>query len=355
MLLTLAEPVAATANPVGSTPAPPPASTLLQLLFGKHISYSLSAVARLGVADYMGADWILVDELANKVTAHCPSLYRVMRALAGLGVFEETSGKCFRLTSVGELLKTEAPGSMRYFAIQLGDPWSTASWEHFPQTLRTGQDSVSLTYGKNVFDFFAEQPDQAETFHRSMTGLSAGMTDAIVSAYDFSCICRLADVGGGHGMLLASVLDRYPAMQGVVFDLPEVVSGALSQPHCRRSAYRMQVESGSFFERVPAGCDAYMMKFILHDWSDDHCRKILSCIRQQLPADGRVLICEQVVSNDSAISPAKLLDLEMLAMTVGGRERTVNEFATLLTSVGLRLTRVFPTASLVCILEARLR
>jgi hypothetical protein len=153
--------------------------------------------------------------------------------------------------------------------------------------------------------------------------------------------------------LLSAILGHYPRITGVVYDLPEVVAGGLEQEHVSAGRGRLQFESGSFFERVPGGCDAYMMKFILHDWSDDHCKKILHRIREQLPPHGRVLVIEQIVNADAELSFAKLLDLEMLALTVGGRERTQAEFQDLFSSAGLGLVRVFATGSPMCILEAR--
>jgi O-methyltransferase domain len=340
---------------VGTEPkTEPPSAALLQLLFGKHTTYSLSAIARLGVPDHMYEAPVSIEELAAKTGAHSPSLYRVMRTLASLGVFEELSGKRFKLTPVGELLKTHAPGSLRYFAIQLGDRWSTRAWEYFTDTVRTGEDGVSKAFGKNVFELFAEEPEAAETFNRSMTNLSAAMVEPIVNAYDFSSIKRLADVGGGRGMLLASVLTRYPHMRGVVYDLTEVVAGALQEPHFSTCKERVELEAGSFFERVPSGCDAYMMKFILHDWSDDHCRQILNLIRKELPQNGRVLVCEQVVTAGPEPTPAKFTDIEMLALTIGGKERTEAEFWDLFASAGLRLVQVIQTESPLCVLEARL-
>ncbi len=333
--------------------APPPSAGLLQLLFSRHITYCVSALARLGVADHMNESPVDVEALAHKVAAQPAALYRVMRMLAGVGVFEETSNRKFRLTEMGALLRTDAPGSFRYLAIQFGDPWSTRCWERFTDTLKTGVDSVTLTFGKNVFELFAEEPEQAEHFNRSMTGLSAFLTEPILRAYDFSSIHRLADVGGGHGRLLAAVLNENPLMKGVVYDLPEVAAGAPGQPHLADCAGRIEFEAGSFFERAPSGCDAYMLKFILHDWSDEHCKTILRCIRQQLPPDGRVLVIDQVVNDDPAPSPVKLLDIEMLALTVGGRERTEAEFRGLFASAGLKLAKVFRTDSPVCILEAR--
>jgi hypothetical protein len=325
----------------------PPTAVLMQLLFGKQITYSLAAVARLGVADHMSRQFSSVDELAEKVAAHPPALFRVMRMLAGVGVFEEAPGQRFALKSVGELLKSKAPGSLRYPAIFFGDEWSTRAYQYIVDCVRTGGDGVTRAYGKHAFDFLAERPDQAETFHRAMSSFSAIDSEAILGAYDFSGIRRLADVGGGHGTLLAAILQRYPQMGGVLYDLPEVVEGA----NLTEYGGRVRVESGSFFERVPANCDAYLMKHIIHDWSDEHCRTILSLMRQQLPPQGRVLVCEMIVPADSSPAPAKLLDIEMLVMTVGGKERTVEEFGNLFTSAGLRLGRVVPTKSPICVIE----
>ncbi|HSU31556.1 MAG TPA: methyltransferase [Bryobacteraceae bacterium] len=338
----------ALATEPASLPAP---AVFLQLLLGKHITYSLSAIARMGVADHMDTAPVQIDELARKTGANPPSLYRVMRMLASVGVFEEVPEKSFRLTPVGQLLKTDAPGSLRYSAIQFGDQWSTRPWEHFTETVRTGENGVRKAYGKDIFELFVDLPEQAEVFNRSMTNISAAMVEPIASAYDFSSIDRLADVGGGHGMLLASILTRHPHMQGVLYDLPEVVASAGAKPHLAGCEARVRIESGSFFEHVPSGCDAYIMKFILHDWSDDHCRQILSATRKEFPTNGRILVCEQIVADGPGL--AKLVDIEMLAMTVGGKERTLAEFSDLFSSAGLRLTEVFRTESPLCILEAR--
>jgi O-methyltransferase domain len=214
-----------------ASPEIPPQAQLLQLMFGKHVTYSLSALAHLGVADHMSAAPVPVDELARRVGAHAPSLYRVMRALASVGVFDETSGRRFGLTPVGELLKTHAPGSLRYLATMWGDEWSTRGFENITHCVRTGGDGVTKAYGKHGFDLLAERPDQAENFHRAMTNFSATVSEAVIEAYDFTGIERMADVGGGHGMLLASILKRYPKMQGVLYDLPEVVAGAPGSSH----------------------------------------------------------------------------------------------------------------------------
>ena len=329
----------------------PPQRVMAQFLFGKQLTASLSALARLGVADHMGDDPVSAEVLAAKVGAHAPSLYRVMRMLASFGVFSQEPGGKFALTPLGALLRTDVPGSMRYMAMMLGDEPSMRAYVHMADCIRTGQDGITMAYGKPIFDLFAERPEQAETFQRAMSGGSAIAAQSILASYDFPGIERLADLGGGHGLLLASVLQKYPAMQGVLFDLPEVVAG-VPEDRLTSCGGRLRVEAGSFFDRVPQGCDAYMMKHIIHDWSDEHCRNILRLIRAELPPHGRLLVCEQVMPEEPGPAPAKMLDIEMLVMTVGGKERTPREFGELFASAGLKLGRIVTTPTPTCVIEA---
>jgi hypothetical protein len=324
------------------TELPPPA-IFMQLLFGKQITYALSGVARLAVADHMDRQGRPVEELAAKTGAHAPSLYRAMRMLASLGVFKESPNRHFALTPVGELLKTDAPVSLRYMAMMFGEEFSTRAYGHFTDCLRTGGDGVTEAYGKDIWQVLAEHPAQCEVFQKAMTANSSGTVPAIVEAYDFGGIKRIADVGGGHGLLLASILRANPALKGVLFDRPEVV-GSLPKTAFAGLEGRVAVEGGSFFDRVPDGCDAYIMKHIIHDWDDEHCRTILSLMRDKLPKNGRVLVCDMVVTDEPGPTPAKMLDIEMLVMTVGGKERTEAEFAELFASSGLKLNRIVPTA-----------
>ena len=309
-------------------PSPPPPLLMMQLLFGKQLTYSLSGVARLGIADHMSGEPQPVEAIAAKAGAHAPSLYRVMRMLAGFGVFKEGPQRHFALTPVGDLLKTGTPGSLRYMAMMFGEEFSTRAYEHIADCLRSGGDGVTEAYGKPIWEVLAERPEQCETFQRAMTNSTSVAADAIVEAYDFSAIQRLADVGGGHGLLLAAILRANPKLQGVLFDRPEVVAHVPKQQFTGCDG-RITTEAGSFFERVPDGCDAYLLKHIIHDWSDEHCRTILSLMRETLPKHGRVLVCEMVVSDEPGPTPAKLLDIEMLVMTVGGKERTPEEFSEL--------------------------
>ena len=330
---------------------PEPQALLGQLLFGKQIAYCLSGVARLGVADHMSAEPRNVDDLAARCGAHGPTLYRVMRALASVGVFREGDGKTFALTAPGMFLKSDTPGTMRYFATMFGDEWTTRAYEHFSECLRTGKDGVSQAYGKHVFDVLAENPGALETFQAAMTSSSSMSGKVIAKAYDFSGITRLADVGGGHGALLAAILRRYPDMQGVLFDREEIIAGVTDDGFTGCEG-RVTLEGGSFFETVPDGCDAYILKNIIHDWGDEPCRKILTLMRDKLPDDGRVLVCEMVVGEGPEPTPAKMLDIEMLVMTVGGKERTESEFGELFASSGLKLNRIVRTERPVCVIEA---
>ena len=330
----------------------PPQGVMMQLLFGKQLTASLAAIARLGVADHMGTEPVAVEDLAAKVGAHAPSLYRVMRMLAAFGVFREEQGKRFALTPIGKVLQTDTLGSMRYTAMMLGDDWAIKAYAHIGDSIRTGGDAFTAAFGKQVFDWFADHPEKAETFQRAMTNGSANAAQAILSAYDFSGIKRIADIGGGQGILLLSILKRYPGLEGVLFDLPEVVA-SLPADRIAASDGRLSAEAGSFFETVPEGCDAYMMKHILHDWSDEHCRTILRLVREQLPRDGRFLAFELVMTDEPGFSPAKMLDIEMLVMTVGGRERSREEFADLFASAGLKLERIVTTPGPICVIEGR--
>ncbi len=325
---------------------------LSQLLFGKQLFYCLSGVARLGVADHMDGEPKPVEEIAAAVGAHAPSLYRAMRALASVGVFrEEEEGRRFALTQAGMLLKSDATGTARYFATMFGDEWTTRAYERITDVLCTGEDGVTQAYGKDVFDVLADKPEQLAAFQAAMSSSSVLGGEAVAAAYDFSGIERLADVGGGHGGLLAAILARYPKMQGVLFDRPEVVAG-VTPGRFDGCEDRIAIEPGSFFERVPDGCDAYIMKHIIHDWGDEQCRTILKLMRERLPANGRVLVCDMVVSDEPGPTPAKLLDIEMLVVTVGGKERTEAEFRDLFASAGLKLNRIVPTARPICVIEA---
>jgi SAM-dependent methyltransferase len=332
----------------------------MNLLWGKAIATSISAMAKLGVADRMSAaEPITAGALAAAVSAHPESLYRVMRMLAGIGVFAEHEGQRFTLTPLSQCLRGDAPDTVRGVARFLTDEWHMRGYENILEAIRTGESGVQKAYGQNAFEAIAAQPEALANFQEGMSNYSAMEGALLDPLLDFSRFTRLADVGGGHGMLLAQILGRNPNLQGVLYDLPEVVEQARQ---VAAPAERMHFEAGSMFERVPAGCDAYIMKHIVHDWSDEASARVLRLMRDVLaesaPEHGRVFLAEMIVPPASSPGtpephPAKFLDVEMLAMTPGGKERTTEEFAALFRTAGLELVGVERTPGPICLIEAR--
>jgi hypothetical protein len=240
---------------------------------------------------------------------------------------------------------------MRNGAIFMGEEWHWRVWGDMLYSVETGKPAWGHVHGAEVFDYFAQNPRQAEIFNNAMTDMSAATAPVVVEAYDFSGIKRLTDIAGGHGYLLAQVLKINPEMKGVLFDMPSVINGAGALLEEEGVAERVEKVSGDFFSSVPEGADAYMMKHIIHDWDDERAIKILQNIRQMMADDGKVLIIETVVPEGNEPHYSKLLDLEMLA-SPGGIERTAAEYRDLLAAAGLRLTRIIPTRSPFSIVEA---
>jgi hypothetical protein len=328
----------------------------MHLIFNKMVVFGMHAIAKLNIADHVSDTPVPVEEVAMRTNTHAPSLYRVLRSLTVVGVFAEASPRHFVHTPVSSLLRSDHPHSLRDMAIMFVDEWQTRAFVRMEDVIRTGTNGVILAYGKQAFDLFREIPDQAANFHRAMTSFSRTTGEVIAETIDLSSFKQFADVGGGHGLVLGKFLARFPQMRGVLFDLPEVVAGAPGAGHLSPFEKRVSIEGGSFLDKVPAGCDAYGLKHILHDWDDASCQRILSQMRAELvkaaPQTGRVFIFEMVVPESPAPAPAKLLDIEMLVCTPGGKERTETEFRHLLADSGLKLTGIKPTKTPICIIEA---
>lgn len=331
---------------------PPPEQLLMQALLGKFVSKALSVVADLGVADHMQDQPTPVDVLAQGSGADAGALYRVLRALAAVGFFVEGPGKSFALLPVSRLLRSDHPGSMRAMARWLNERSAWEAWGQLEYSVRTGRPCFDEVHGAQIFDYFARHPASAQIFNEAMSGFTAMTGDAVAEAYDFSGLKRLVDVGGNLGSLLASVLARFPGVQGTLFDLPEVVKNAPAALERCPHRDRIEIVAGSFFDELPRGADAYIMKAVIHDWSDGHCVQILRKCREAMAEGGRVLIVEQIVTDRPESTMVKLVDLEMLAMTHGGRERSEEEFASLLAEAGFRLVRIVATQSPVAVIEA---
>jgi hypothetical protein len=325
---------------------------LMQLIIGRCVAQCISVAAHLGLADRMTNGPQASEELARACGAHAPSVYRLCRALANAGVFEEHAGKRFSLTPMGECLRTDVSGSMAGTAKMFGERWHAAAWNELLHSVHTGEPAFPKVYGEGPFEWFSTHREEAEIFNEAMTSFSSTTAAAVVAAYDFSSFTRLADIGGGHGFLLARILKANPKVQGVLVDLPQVVEGAKDLLAKNGVEQRCEIVGGDFFKTVPEGCDAYMMKHIIHDWGDEACTTLLRHCAQGLTPGGRVLVLEQVVPLRGVPSMAKIVDIEMLVMTQGGYERTEAEFAELFSHAGLRLSRVVPTESPVTLLEA---
>src|SRR5215207_1269111 len=336
----------------GATPqGAPPEAALMQLILGSLASQAVYVAAKLSVADLLADGPRTADELAEATGAHAPSLYRVMRALASCGVFAERADGRFELTPAAEPLRSDARNSLRDSAVFMGEEWHWRVWGHTLHSVMTGGPAWEHTHGAEVFPYFAANPGPAAVFDRAMTSMSHAAAEAVVEAYDFSGVEKVVDVAGGHGRLLTGILRSSPKTRGVLFDLPHVIKGAHSVLEKQGVNGRVELVTGDFFESVPEGADAYVMKHIIHDWDDERALSILKNIARAMRADGRVLLVEMVVAPGNEPHPGKILDLEML-VSPGGKERTEAEYAALFRRAGLRLARVVPTKSPFSVIEA---
>lgn len=333
-----------------SPQAMPPSAQLLEMIFGFMLSRSIAVAAQFKIADLLKDSPKTSDEMAQVIGAHPRSLYRLLRALAGAGIFAEAADGRFSLTPLGELLRSDAAESLRGFAATLADEVNFAVWADLPYSIQKGAPVVPHKFGMPWFEWLGQHPIKAGEFHDAMTSLSAGAVAAVIKAYDFSGINKLVDVGGGHGLLLGSVLSKYQNMKGILYDAPGVVTGAQEVLEAHGVADRCEAVGGDFLESVPAGGDAYIMKHIIHDWSDEECVTILNHCRAGMAPRGKILIVEMVIPERNVPAVSKFLDLQMLVFLTGC-ERTEAEYRELLDVAGFELTRIVPTPSAYSVIE----
>lgn len=317
--------------------------TLLNFLTAKWVAPALGAVAQLGVADQLTDGPRPVAEVAAACDADPVALRRVLRALASVGVFAEDESGRFGLTPVASLLRTDVPGSMRWATVAATmDPM----WRPYGQILhsvRTGRPAFLETYGVPPWEYFATHPEEAALFQQAAIGFYRQSVPAIVSAYDWTRFGTLADIGGGTGVLLSAILDAAPTLHGVLFELPSVVASV--------STDRFETVAGDFFEAVPSGLDAYLVKSCLHAFGDDDALRLLGTLRAAMKPDAVLLVVEAVLPPGNTPHYGKLSDIELLTLA-GGAERTAGEWATLLSAGGFRIARTVPAGPVVSIMEA---
>jgi SAM-dependent methyltransferase len=334
-----------------TSPATPPFATLLQMLLGRWVSWAISTAAKLSIADHLEAGPKTTQQLAGELGVHEMALYRLMRALASVGVFHEGDGRLFSQTPASDVLRSNAKPSLRNMAMLLGDRWHSSAWGELAWTVESGLPGTQKIFGMNLFEYLSQHPEEAVNFNNAMADLSGRDGPAVVASYDFSRFERIVEVGGGSGALLAAILQSAPKLRGVLLDLPYVIEQASKAPMLASYAARCEFAGGSFFDAVPAGADAYILKHVIHDWDDERAAQILANCRKAIRPGGKLLVVERVVGPPNQPDPAKLMDLEMMVLP-GGLERSEPEWRSLLAASGFRLDRIITMPAPQSILEA---
>jgi hypothetical protein len=318
---------------------------LFEMATAYYVSNALYAAARLGIADRLGAATRSCAGVAAEVGADPDALLRLLRFLAAAGVVDERDRESFSLTPLGEGLRRDAEHSLADVVLQFASPWQQRSWTALEQSVRTGTPAFQATFETDVFSYLAGHPAEAALFNRAMSFFAGSTSAAVVEGYDFSRFRTVADVGGGRGALLAQLLRSTDGLRGILFDLPDVVAGVERTLAEEGLSERCRVVAGDFFQSVPSGADAYVLKSVIHDWDDGRSRTILSNCRLAMPGDGVLLLVESVQPDSvDATTGGRIVagsDLNMLVHT-GGRERTETEYRALLAESGLTLTRSIP-------------
>lgn len=320
-------------------------SRMRQAIAGFRLSQMISVASKLRLADLLSKGPLGVPELAQLTRSNEDSLYRLLRALAGSGIFAEMGDRKFGLTPEANYLRTGVEGSLRALAEVTGAPWMWQSWGGLAHSVRTGETAFDRLYGKDTWTYFAEDPEASSLFNEFMEEISLADARAVVNAFDFGKK-RIVDVAGGQGALLTTILERYPDAHGVLFNLPHVIDAIEHEPKTR-----LELVRGSFFETIPPGGDLYVLKNILHDWEDSQALEILTQCRKAMSGAARLLIIENLVYGLNQPCSGKIGDIGMMVRN-GGRNRTKTEFEELLFASGFELLQIMPTHDGPDLLEA---
>lgn len=329
---------------------PRPKPSCKQMTNGYWATQIIYVAAKLGIADLLSSGPLGIQALAESTETHAPSLYRLIRALAGLGVVRENEDGDYETTPLGRCLARGSAGALRARAILNGEEWY-AAWGGLLQSVRTGETAFDHIIGKPFFEHLTANATSAAVFNEVMASSTEGAARAVAEAYDFSRFKTIVDVGGGTGAFLAGILQANPHARGVLFDQPDVVAAAGGPLTSAGVADRCDVVGGDFFEAVPGGGDVYMLSWIIHDWDDERSTAILKKCREAMAPDARLLVIEQVIPPGNEPSLSKLYDLHMLVLS-GGRERREDEYRDVLTASNLQLARIIPTGVPRSVIEA---
>jgi hypothetical protein len=323
----------------------------MALINGFWASQAVITFSFLGLPELMAGGRRTTPELARATGTHAPAVRRLLRALAALGVVEEVGPEEFALSPLGEGLLPDAPGSLAGWAALMGTPNIWQNWGQLADSIRTGKTGWELRLGTDAWTYRAQNPEEGKIFDRAMVSATSATTRGLADAFDFSRFRTIVDVGGGQGTLLGLILQRHPSVSGVLFDQPQVVEGAPELLGRLGVLDRCQVVAGSFFESVPAGGDAYLLKSVIHDWYEREATQILTVVRQAMRPGAVLLLVERVLEPAGLGASAKLGDLNML-VNPGGMERTEEEYARLFEVSGFRLDRVVAAPGLTSVLES---
>lgn len=323
---------------------------LNRMIAGFWTTQAIYVAVRLRIPDLLASGPRTADELAVETGAHARSLYRLLRALASSGVFREDADHRFALTPLSECLRRGTPGSMAALAWMRGD-WQYRAWSDLLHNVQTGETAFDHVFGEPLFEFLGHTPENAAIFDQGMVGVHGRETEAMLTAFDFSEIKVLADIGGGNGSVLSAVLTQYPTLKAILFDRADVIDRAKVNLAQVCVADRVQFIAGDFFQSVPGGADAYFLRHIIHDWNDDQSRTILKNCHAAMPSNGRLLLAEFVLPDGPEPFHGKWFDLAMMTVT-GGQERTESEYRVLLDECGFEWLRIVPTATELKVIEA---
>lgn len=321
---------------------------LNKMIAGYCIPQAIYVAAELSIADLLAEGPRTAEELAEQTSAHSGALYRLLRALASVGIFAEDSPRRFALTPLAENLRSDIPDSQRAFAILNGAEMYQA-WSNLLHSVKTGEQAFDKQFGMPIFQYLTENPERGQVFDAAMTDVYGSETEPMIDAYDFSQFQTVVDIGGGNGLVLSAILNRHPALKGVLFDLPDVVERARPNIVGTGLSDRCSIVGGDFFASVAPGGDAYVMRHILHDWDDEEAVAILRNCREAMNPGGKVLVVETVIPPGNDANSGKWLDLMMLV--IGGRERTEEQYKLLFSEAGLILNRIVSTSVEISIIE----
>ncbi len=342
------------------------------MITGYWLSQAIYAAAKFGIADLLAAGPCSVDDLAQKTSTDPAALYRLLRALASAGIFAEGPPRQFALTPLAEPLQANVPDSKRALALMSGDEQFQA-WSEIVYSIQTGKKAFDKVFGQPIFDYLGKNIEKAKIFDAAMVGIHGRESAAVQTAYDFSGINLVVDIGGGNGSQLIALLKANPSMRGILFDLPHVVDRAKPNVAAAGLADRIDFLAGSFFDQdafrnlpLPPGESrregasspstrsttvAFFMRHIIHDWEDEKSLTILRNCHRAMPEDGRLLVVESVIPAGNEPFAGKFLDLVMLLIP-GGKERTEDEYRALFADAGFELSNIVPTGSEVSVIEA---